>query len=325
MSPSTEVLFQQLYNTENSVWVSALRGDLSDLQGRVKELKSLWKQISQTKDKQLILEARKSFSNKVLQILLGKLSDAKAIEELKEKAWVYFKESQARKEAQEVNKGQTAGGVAEMEKMLWQYNMMLRVLNKHMDIMDTSVVGITSNLNRTKQTVEAYAGHLMQNKVNIVALWSMVDNIQNQLQISSPLIQPASGTSSFPPPKEDESKMDYATAVNQSTIADDSALLSNPIATVTDSSIPSGSATDSIIPTGPTTSVTNLAIATNSITPTGPAASVTDSAIATGPAASNESTGVKSILVGPIAVTGQSMDVDTTGPAPPHAPDEIVP
>ncbi|KAG5351028.1 hypothetical protein C0989_008257 [Termitomyces sp. Mn162] len=87
----------------------------------------------------------------------------------------------------------------EMEKMLWQYNMMLRVLNKHMDIMDTSVVGITSNLNRTKQTVEAYAGHLMQNKVNIVALWSMVDNIQNQLQISSPLIQPASGTSSFPP------------------------------------------------------------------------------------------------------------------------------
>ncbi|KAG5351029.1 hypothetical protein C0989_008258, partial [Termitomyces sp. Mn162] len=103
-----------LYNTENSVLVSALRGDLSDLQSRVQMVfkRSLWKQISQAKDKQLVLEARKSFSNKALQILLGKLSDAKAIEELKEKAWVYFKESQARKEAQEVNKGQTAGGVA---------------------------------------------------------------------------------------------------------------------------------------------------------------------------------------------------------------------
>ncbi|KAG5350163.1 hypothetical protein C0989_012437 [Termitomyces sp. Mn162] len=75
--------------------------------------KSLWKQISQTKDKQLVLEARKSFFNEALPILSGKLSDAKAIEELKEKAEVYFKESQARKEAQEVNKGQAAEGVAE--------------------------------------------------------------------------------------------------------------------------------------------------------------------------------------------------------------------
>ncbi|KAH0581921.1 hypothetical protein H2248_011592 [Termitomyces sp. 'cryptogamus'] len=74
--------------------------------------KSLWKQISQTKDKQLVLEARKSFFNEALPILSGKLSDAKAIEELKEKAEVYFKESQARKEAQEVNKGQAAEGVA---------------------------------------------------------------------------------------------------------------------------------------------------------------------------------------------------------------------
>ncbi|KAG5735175.1 hypothetical protein E4T56_gene1324 [Termitomyces sp. T112] len=76
MSPCTEVLFQQLYNTENSVLVSALRGDLSDLQARVKELKSLWKQFSQAKDKQFVPEARKSFSNKALQILLGKLAKA---------------------------------------------------------------------------------------------------------------------------------------------------------------------------------------------------------------------------------------------------------
>ncbi|KAG5721935.1 hypothetical protein E4T56_gene18428 [Termitomyces sp. T112] len=115
MSPSTEVIFQQLCNTENSVLVSALRGHLSDLQDGVKELKSLWKEISQAKDKQLVLEARKSFSNEALQILLGKLSDVKAIEELKEKAQAYFKESQARKEAQEVNKGQAAGGVAGIE------------------------------------------------------------------------------------------------------------------------------------------------------------------------------------------------------------------
>ncbi|KAG5335010.1 hypothetical protein C0989_002515 [Termitomyces sp. Mn162] len=95
MSPSTEVLLQQLYNTENSVLVSALRGDLSDLQSRVQGL---------AKDKQLVLEARKNFSKEAFSILSGKLSDAKAIGELKEKAWVYFKESQARKEAQEVNK-----------------------------------------------------------------------------------------------------------------------------------------------------------------------------------------------------------------------------
>ncbi|KAG5350119.1 hypothetical protein C0989_012576 [Termitomyces sp. Mn162] len=111
----------------------------------------------------------------------------------------------------------------------------MRVLDKHMDIMDMSVVCITSDFNRTKQTVEAHAGHLMQNKVDIVALQGMVNNIQNQLQISFTLIQPASSTSSFPPaltstlapiaeaeepnndeaaqPKEDESKIDCATAV----------------------------------------------------------------------------------------------------------------
>ncbi|KAG5349968.1 hypothetical protein C0989_000996 [Termitomyces sp. Mn162] len=69
----------------------------------------------------------------------------------------------------------------EMEKMLWQYNTMLRVLDKCMNIMDTSVVGVTSDLNRTKKTVEAHAGHFMQNKVDIVALQGMVDSIQNQL------------------------------------------------------------------------------------------------------------------------------------------------
>ncbi|KAG5334826.1 hypothetical protein C0989_002941 [Termitomyces sp. Mn162] len=118
----------------------------------------------------------------------------------------------------------------EMEKMLQWYNTMLRVLNECMDIMDTSVVGITSDLNRTKQTVEVHIGCLTQNKVDIVALQHMIDNIQNQLQISSPPIQLASSTSSFPPalaptlapiagaeepnkdkaaqPKEDESQMD---------------------------------------------------------------------------------------------------------------------
>ncbi|KAG5335167.1 hypothetical protein C0989_002060 [Termitomyces sp. Mn162] len=163
----------------------------------------------------------------------------------------------------------------------------------------------------------------------------MVNKIQNQLHISFPPIQPASSTSSFPPalaftlapivkpeepnndkaaqPKEDESKMDcttaVATAVDQSAIANDSALISNPVATVTDSGIPSGSATDSI-------------------TPTKPAASITNSAIATGLAASNiftVPTSVEYILAGPIATTKQLMDVDTTGPALPDALDEIVP
>ncbi|KNZ75828.1 hypothetical protein J132_01577 [Termitomyces sp. J132] len=162
----------------------------------------------------------------------------------------------------------------------------------------------------------------------------MVDNIQSQLQISFSPIQPPSSTSSFPPalaptlapiaeaeehnndeaaqPKEDESKMDcattVATTVDQSAIADNSALISNPIATVTNSGIPSRSGT-------------------NSVTPTRPAASITNSAIATRLAASDESTvttGVESILASPIAATGQLMNVDMTGPAPPHAPDEIV-
>ncbi|KAG5348876.1 hypothetical protein C0989_007567 [Termitomyces sp. Mn162] len=118
-----------------------------------------------------------------------------------------------------------------------------------MDIINMSVVGITSDLNRIKQTVKAHARCLTQNKVDIVVLWEMVNNLQNQLQISFPSIQPASSTSSLPPvpastlapiaeaeepnnnkaaqPKEDKSKMDCTTivaiAVNQSTIADDSA------------------------------------------------------------------------------------------------------
>ncbi|KAG5339398.1 hypothetical protein C0989_004422 [Termitomyces sp. Mn162] len=124
----------------------------------------------------------------------------------------------------------------EMEKMLWQYNMMLQALNEHVNIIDMSIEGMTSDLNRTKQTVEAHAGHLMQNNVNIVALQSMVNNLQNQLQTSSSSsVQPASSTSSLPPapastlapiaeaekpnndeaaqPKKDESEMDHATTV----------------------------------------------------------------------------------------------------------------
>ncbi|KAG5334893.1 hypothetical protein C0989_002693 [Termitomyces sp. Mn162] len=133
-------------------------------------------------------------------------------------------------------------------------------------------------------------------------------------------------------PKEDESKMDctttVATAVNQSTIADNSALIGDPITIVTDFGISSGSATKSVDHTWPAAIITNLAITTNSVTPTRPTASITNSTITTEPAASNESTmptGVESILASPIAATGQLMDVDMTGPAPPHAPDEIVP
>ncbi|KAG5332692.1 hypothetical protein C0989_006682 [Termitomyces sp. Mn162] len=129
-------------------------------------------------------------------------------------------------------------------------------------------------------------------------------------------------------PKEHESKMDCATTVNQSTIADNSTLISNSIATVTNSSIPNGSTTKSVILTGPTASVTNLAIATNFVTPTGPATSIINSALTTGLAASKESTmptGVESVWANLIATTRQLMDVDIIGPAPSHAPDEIVP
>ncbi|KAG5333523.1 hypothetical protein C0989_005560, partial [Termitomyces sp. Mn162] len=144
-----------------------------------------------------------------------------------------------------------------------------------------------------------------------------------------PPIQPAPSTSSLPPvpastlapiaeaeelnndkaaqPK-DKSEINHATivvtTVDQSTIADNSALISNPIAIVTNSGILSGSATKSIEATRPTASVTSSAIATNSVTPTGLTATITDSTIATGPAASN---------------------VDMTGLAPADAPDEIVP
>ncbi|KAG5350164.1 hypothetical protein C0989_012438 [Termitomyces sp. Mn162] len=132
--------------------------------------------------------------------------------------------------------------------------------------------------------------------------------------------------------KEYERKMDHATtvvtAVNQSAIADNSALISDPVATVTDSSIPSRSTTESIILTRLATSITDSAIATDSITPTRPTASIINSALTTRPAASNESTiptSVESVLACPIAATGQLMDVDMTGPAPPYAPDRTVP
>ncbi|KAG5349123.1 hypothetical protein C0989_005771 [Termitomyces sp. Mn162] len=123
-------------------------------------------------------------------------------------------------------------------------------------------------------------------------------------------------------PKEDESEMGCTTtvaiAVDQSTIADNSALISDPVAIVTNSSISSRSATKSVDPTRPTDSVTS----------TRPTAIITNSSIATRPAASNESTvhtSVETFLASSIAATGHSMDVDITGPAPPHAPDEIVP
>ncbi|KAG5349402.1 hypothetical protein C0989_004157 [Termitomyces sp. Mn162] len=233
-----------------------------------------------------------------------------------------------------------------MEKMLWQYNTTLKVLDEHMDIMDTSIVGIMSDFNRTKQTIVAHAGHLMQNEVDIVAPWGIVNNIQNQLQISSPPIQLASSTSSFPPAlastlaliaeaeepnndkaaqlKENESEMDCATAADQSAIANNSAPISNSIATITNSGIPSRST-----PVEDSTLICDSSAGvTDSVTPARPAANITDSTMAARPAASNEFTvltGVESILASPIATTGQLIDVDTIGSAPPYAPDEIVP
>ncbi|KAG5719451.1 hypothetical protein E4T56_gene20654 [Termitomyces sp. T112] len=195
----------------------------------------------------------------------------------------------------------------EMEKMLWQYNTMLH-----------------------GQQPSKPASNLL------------------------PPIQPASSTSSLPPAlastlapiaeaeepnddkaaqlKEDESEMDHATAVaitvDQSTIANDSALISDSIAIMTDSSNSSRSATISVDLTRPTASITNSAIATDSIISTGPTAIITNSTIATRPAANNESTvptSVETILASLIAATGHLMDVDMTGPAPSHPPDEIVP
>ncbi|KAG5348719.1 hypothetical protein C0989_008666 [Termitomyces sp. Mn162] len=133
-------------------------------------------------------------------------------------------------------------------------------------------------------------------------------------------------------PKEDESEMDHATAVaiavDQSAIADNSALISDPVTIVTNSGIPSRSTTKFVNCTGPAASVTNLAITTNSITFTRPAAIITNSAIATGLATSNESTvptSVETILASLIAATGHSMDIEIIRPALLHSPDEIVP
>ncbi|KNZ77754.1 hypothetical protein J132_03977 [Termitomyces sp. J132] len=174
--------------------------------------------------------------------------------------------------------------------------------------------------------------HRMKLTLLLSRAWSTT--FKTSFKTHPPPIQPASSTSSFPlvpaptlapiaeaeepnnneaaQPKEDESKMDHATtiatAVNQSAIADDSALISDSVATVTDSSISSR-------------------FTTNSVTPTGPAASIIDFTIATRLAASDESTvptGVESVLANPIAATGQLMDVDITGLTPPHALDGIV-
>ncbi|KAG5348789.1 hypothetical protein C0989_008192, partial [Termitomyces sp. Mn162] len=84
-------------------------------------------------------------------------------------------------------------------------------------------------------------------------------------------------------PKEDESEMDHATTVaitvNQSTIADNSALISDPVTIVTNSVISSRSSTKSIAHTGPAASITDSAITTDSIISTRPTAIITDSAL----------------------------------------------
>ncbi|KNZ79232.1 hypothetical protein J132_03707 [Termitomyces sp. J132] len=123
----------------------------------------------------------------------------------------------------------------------------------------------------------------------------MVDSIQNQLKISSLPIQPASSSSSFPPvlastlapiaeaeepnkdkaaePKEDVSKMDKSTTVALSTISDNSAPISNPISSTTNSGIPSRS-----------TPINDSVLISN------PGSSATGSVIATGPTAGDKST-----------------------------------
>ncbi|KAG5733069.1 hypothetical protein E4T56_gene3532 [Termitomyces sp. T112] len=241
MSPSTEVLFQQLYDTENSVLVSALRGDLPDLQGRVKQLT-------------------------VPTTLVAGLSTIQLVE-------------------MPVASGKGRGK----------------------EMMDLPVAS-----GKGKDTS------------------SLPPALASTLAPIAKAEEPNNDEAAQP--KEDENEMDCATtvaiAVNQSAIADDSALISDPIAIVTNSGIPSRSITKSVGCTGPTTSITDLAITTNSITSTRPAAIITNSVIATRLAASNESTvptGVETILAKPIAATGHLMDVEMTGPAPPHPPDEIVP
>ncbi|KNZ71484.1 hypothetical protein J132_09811 [Termitomyces sp. J132] len=199
---------------------------------------------------------------------------------------------------------------------------MLIALNKHMDIMDVSSAGITIDLNRTNQTVEAHAGHLMQNKAEAEE------------------------------PNEDDSKIDEAAPIGQSTVnnepsaaaaipsrfslADDSTPMSNSSASTTDSTIPSRSALtdDSTHMSNPGASITNSAIAIR------PAAS-DNSALFTGVAANKPAIPSKSALAIPIAATvsgdqtepvaaRQTMDVDMTPSAPPFvatgsAPDEIAP
>ncbi|KNZ75748.1 hypothetical protein J132_02000 [Termitomyces sp. J132] len=221
-------------------------------------------------------------------------------------------------------------------------------------ILSQAMAGLNQQLNFINEGIEVVLeemrlGFVLAEETRFTEMEKMLQWYNTMLFKSPPPpIQPATSTSSLPPvltptlapiaeaeepnndeaaqPKKYESKMDHATtvatAVDQSTIADNSALISNHVATVTNPSIPSGSATKSIIPTGPAASITDSAIATDS------AASIIDSTLTTGPAASNESTvptGVGSILADPIAATGQLMDVDTTGPAPPHASDEIMP
>ncbi|KAG5332107.1 hypothetical protein C0989_007225 [Termitomyces sp. Mn162] len=198
-------------------------------------------------------------------------------------------------------------------------------------------------------------------KLTLLHSGAWLTTFKTSFKSPPPPVQPASSTSSLPPVlasmlapiaeaeepnddkaaqlKEDESEMDHtiavaiavnqsAIAVNQSAIADDSALISNPVAITTNFSISSGSTTKFVDHTRPTASITNLAITTDSVTSTGPAAIITNSTITTRLIASNESTvltGVQTVLASPIAATGHSMDMDMTGPAPPHPPDEIVP
>ncbi|KAG5719717.1 hypothetical protein E4T56_gene18504 [Termitomyces sp. T112] len=352
MSPSTEVLFQQLYDTKNSVLVSALRGDLSDLQSRVKQLKSLWKQISQAKDKRLVLEARKSFSIKALQILSGKLSDAKTIEELKEKAGAYFKESQARKEVQEVNKGQAAGRVAAIDPPMVAADLVIPV-------------GLVS----TSAPPSSVGPSPKPGRVLVSSLLSPVEPVPAQpwlIKKASKAQIPqqewrkyTAQTLPHSPPPPNQSKYQSVTldednendSNDNNSYSDDEECWQgeitpsmsltplantvkrrgsnvNPITITTDSSISSRSATTSVDSTGPAASITDSAIATDSVISTRPTAIITDSAIATRLAASNESTvptGVETVLASPIAATRHLMDVDMTGPAPPHPPDEIVP
>ncbi|KNZ75845.1 hypothetical protein J132_00858 [Termitomyces sp. J132] len=116
-------------------------------------------------------------------------------------------------------------------------------------------------------------------------------------------------------PKGHDSKMDKAAAVALSAISDNSAPISNPITSATNSGISSDS-----IPIDDSTLISDTsASATNFIITTGSTAR-NKSTVPTDIAANKPAIPTESALTTPIAATKQLMDFDTTTPT-----DEIAP